>query len=635
MRHLPHVHPGRRRRMPRAWRQAPVAVLLLIVLLIPALSVGAAEGAPTLAPIGGGYSDESLAGFSQLVIDHSDGEMVKIVVVPSSYGDAPEDREENIELAGERTQQIEDACVEVLAGQDTDFAGCEAVLAILFDRADAENPANSVDLEDAETDGVYILGGDQTIAMQVLADTPAEDALEVLYNAGGVISGTSAGAAVESINMIWGYTDPGWPYNAYEKPNVLAWWDDGDMERGLRFGSKDVIFDQHFYERGRFARLLNIVAQSDEIFDGESKVGVGLDWGTGIVQTGNTMLSDVFGYTSTAFIDMETLDASIEWVGEKETLSARNVLTSIFAQHEDASYDIDSRTFTVGGEEVVLEDQPGWNSNLLRAPGEGTLILGGNMAVDWDNDGIDVFIDELKDNGSRRIAIVAAAGENSFQLRRLAAEYVRGLWFNGASPFSYTVEVYIVDGPRWSQAEAEDLEGVGGVIFVGDDQQHLGSAVENRKLTEMVEYALENVPVVMTDGALTAAMGEWFVSSPDPTDDDYEDVASEAFMTDGLTFERGWGIIEDASFEPSLGWDNRWGRLYALAMEDPENIVFGIHEMTALVLDGSDATVEGDRSVTALDARGATFAEGENGAFSAFNVILDAFAPGDTVETDR
>lgn len=635
MRHLPHPHVVGRRRTPRTWRHASVAVVMLIALLIPALSVGAAEGAPTLAPIGGGYSDESLAGFSQLVIDHADGEMVKIVVVPSSYGDAPEDREENIELAGERTQQIEDACAEVLAGQDTDFAGCEAVLAILFDRADAENPANSADLEDAETDGVYILGGDQTIAMQVLADTPAEDALEVLYTSGGVISGTSAGAAVESVNMIWGYTDPGWPYNAYEKPNVLAWWDDGDAERGLRFGSEEVIFDQHFYERGRFARLMNIVAQSDEVFDGESKVGVGLDWGTGIVQTGDTTLSDVFGYTSSAFIDMESMDSSIEWVGEQETLSARNVLTSIFAQHEDASYDIDSRTFTVGGEDVVWDEQPGWDNRLLRAPGAGTLILGGNMSVDWDTDGIDTFIDEVKDTGNRRIAIVAAAGENNFQLRRLAAEYVRGLWAHGASPFTYSIEVYIVDGPRWAQASADDLDGVAGVIFVGDDQKHLASAVQDQTLTEMMEYALENVPVVMTDGALTAAMGEWFVSSPDPTDDDYEDVASEAFMTEGVTFERGWGVIEGANFEPSLGWDNRWGRLYALAVHDQESIVFGIHELTALVLDGSDAEVAGERSVTALDARGATIADGENGAFSIFNVILDAFAPGDTVVSDR
>ena len=30
------------------------------------------------------------------------------------------------------------------------------------------------------------------------------------------------------------------------------------------------------------------------------------------------------------------------------------------------------------------------------------------------------------------------------------------------------------------------------------------------------------------------------------TDDDYEDVASEAFMTEGVTFERGWGVIEGA-----------------------------------------------------------------------------------------
>ncbi len=37
---------------------------------------------------------------------------------------------------------------------------------------------------------------------------------------------------------------------------------DGDDERGLSFGSRRAIFDQHFHQRGRFGRLLNLTAQS-------------------------------------------------------------------------------------------------------------------------------------------------------------------------------------------------------------------------------------------------------------------------------------------------------------------------------------------------------------------------------------
>lgn len=238
-----------------------------------------------LVPVGGGYTEATLQGFSRLVADNARGATVDIYVVPSSYGDDPADRAENLELAQERTDQVEAACDVVVRWMD-----CRATLLVLLDRADAENAANSDPLYDPEADGVFILGGDQTIAMEVLYETPAEAALTDAYERGVLVGGTSAGAAVESLNMIAGYTDPGWPYNALEKPMVIVWWEhDGANLRGLIFGSDDIIWDQHFYERGRFTRLLNITAQSDEQFGGASKLGVGVDYGTAVSLTNESL----------------------------------------------------------------------------------------------------------------------------------------------------------------------------------------------------------------------------------------------------------------------------------------------------------------------------------------------------------
>jgi cyanophycinase-like exopeptidase len=134
---------------------------------------------------------------TRIVIEHANAPSVDILVVPSLYGDDPADREENIELAGERTQQIEDACNTVV-----DLAqfpeGCDATLLILFDRNDAQDFNSSLALYSKATDGAYILGGDQDIAMHVLARTPAELAMTVAYSRGVVFGGTSAGAAVQS-----------------------------------------------------------------------------------------------------------------------------------------------------------------------------------------------------------------------------------------------------------------------------------------------------------------------------------------------------------------------------------------------------------------------------------------------------
>ena len=100
--------------------------------------------------------------------------------------------------------QVDAACDAVVPAP---YTGCTATLAVLLNRADAMDPANSAALNAATTDGIYVLGGDQEIAMDVLAGSPAEAAITAgVRQRGVVLGGTSAGAAVESRNMINGYT---------------------------------------------------------------------------------------------------------------------------------------------------------------------------------------------------------------------------------------------------------------------------------------------------------------------------------------------------------------------------------------------------------------------------------------------
>ena len=198
------------------------------------------------APIGGGYETPSLEGFGRLAAEGASGTTVDLVVVPSAYGDKAKDRAENLALAQERTDQVDAACDAVVTAP---YTGCTARLAVLLNRKDAMDPANSVGLDTA--DGIYILGGDQGLAMQVLAASPAEAAMGRAADAGAAIGGTSAGAAVQSRSMINGYVGALGPADGLRRGSTLMWWgDDADLERGLSFGSQRAIYDQHFYQRG-------------------------------------------------------------------------------------------------------------------------------------------------------------------------------------------------------------------------------------------------------------------------------------------------------------------------------------------------------------------------------------------------
>jgi cyanophycinase len=608
---------------------------LAVLLLLMGLPAGGASFATQmLVPIGGGYSEETLQGFARVVLEHATGDQARIIVLPISYGDDPAIREENIEQALVRTGEVEAACDAVVAGYG--YSDCTAELVLFFDENDAENPAVVAAIENPEVDGAFILGGDQTIAMRITASSPAEAAMEDAYARGVVFGGTSAGAAVESLTMLAGYTASGWPYNAFERNQIDIWWaNDGDDLRGLTFGSDEIVFDQHFYERGRMTRLYNVVAQSDEQFGGASRLGVGVDYATGILLGGGAVLAGVVGDSSATIIDGESLGATFAWVGANQTLSARNVLTHVMAQHDTVSYDVPARDIVVDGAPLAPDFPTGWQAGLLAAPGSATLILGGDIAMDFGGPAATAFVDAVAAGGSTGpVWVIAGGTAKPSQARKLASGYARGLGDAGLDALGIDVETIAIGTKQWERFAVSELAGASGVVFTGGDQALLAGMLADATFQSALAAALANAPVIMADGALTAAMGDWYVTDPDPTADNYQEAGIADFQTGNVTIAQGLGILPGAAFEPLVTYDQRWGRLYSLTMAHPETIAFGISELTALVLGPDGATVAGERSVVALDGRAATYLAGDNGAFSAFNVVSDVFAPGDAVSAE-
>lgn len=106
--------------------------------------------------------------------------------------------------------------------------------------------------------GVWFGGGDQSLLMAAYKGTAVERELQQVLARGGVIGGTSAGAAVMSSLMI-------------VRGNPVA-------EVGTGFGFlPDIVVDQHFEQRKRRDRLLGVLTRFPQY------LGVGIDERTGIV----------------------------------------------------------------------------------------------------------------------------------------------------------------------------------------------------------------------------------------------------------------------------------------------------------------------------------------------------------------
>jgi cyanophycinase len=136
-----------------------------------------------------------------------------------------------------------------------------ASLTLLHTRSRAQADLASFVKPIAEATAVWFSGGDQVKLVAPYRGTAVEREFKALLKRGGVIGGTSAGAAVMSDVMI-------------EGGNPKA-----DVGHGFGFVT-NAICDQHFLRRSRINRLLGVLADRPHL------IGLGIDEGTAFVIEG-------------------------------------------------------------------------------------------------------------------------------------------------------------------------------------------------------------------------------------------------------------------------------------------------------------------------------------------------------------
>ncbi|MEL7481998.1 MAG: cyanophycinase, partial [Pseudomonadota bacterium] len=151
---------------------------------------------------------------------------------------------------------------------------------------------------------VYFTGGDQAKIFQALvqngAETPLLKSIRAMFAAGGLLAGSSAGAAIMSKSMIMGGTS----FEAIasgvspspDVPGLL-------LGKGLGFFKRGLV-DQHFIKRGRLARLVVALANSNQ------RCGFGIDENTALFVEGST--ARVIGEYGMFFIDMKNAEVDLE-----------------------------------------------------------------------------------------------------------------------------------------------------------------------------------------------------------------------------------------------------------------------------------------------------------------------------------
>jgi cyanophycinase len=233
------------------------------------------------------------------------------LVVVGGGGTTPEIIAQTIELAGGRDAVVavlpQSSAVANAGDSSVDMwlkAGAKQAAKVSFDDVARARAA----LEAATL--IWMPGGDQNRFMKAIDGTGLTDVIRARYQAGAIVGGTSAGAAVLSDAMITGDADL---KSLTAGKTVLA--------KGLGLWP-DVIVDQHFLQRQRNNRLVSAV------LDRPTLVGVGIDEATAVIVRGATFT--VVGKSAVVVVDAR--QATVDKAAPGELVAGTNVKLSVLRQ---------------------------------------------------------------------------------------------------------------------------------------------------------------------------------------------------------------------------------------------------------------------------------------------------------------
>jgi len=149
---------------------------------------------------------------------------------------------------------------------------------------------------------VFIRGGDQWIYTNLWKGTLVEDAIREVFNNGGVVGGTSAGAMVLG-DLVFTASQ----YSSIDSEDAL----NNPFSSGVKLEddflklTPNVIFDTHFIERGRFGRLMALL-YNFHYSSGREIIGVGIDDRTAVAISPD-LIAEVMGSGTVTFFQKDEL----------------------------------------------------------------------------------------------------------------------------------------------------------------------------------------------------------------------------------------------------------------------------------------------------------------------------------------
>ena len=380
-----------------------------------------------------------------------------------------------------------------------------------------------------EATGVWFGGGLQTRIADAYVGTAVERELDTLLKRGGIIAGTSAGAAIQSKRMI-----------ARGNPEAV-------LETGFDLLPGSVI-DQHFRQRNRQPRLVGVLAEHP------GYVGFGVDEATALFVDGRDL--EVIGDNLVTVC----LAAGKERDALQQELKEGDVadLTALRRAARDRA-------------------RPAFPPAETHAPcvPHGALVIGGGGRMPAEV--IKRFIELAGGPDSLIVVLPTAAPEPLPKQSSDEKMFLRA----GAT------NVVLLPQRKRADVESDEfvqtLKNAGGVWFGGGRQWRFVDAYENTQAHELFHDVLRRGGVIGGSSAGASIQGEYLArGSP---------LGNAEIMADG--YERGFNFLPGVAIDQHFTQRGRARDMVMLTSRYPQLLGIGIDESTAIVVQDTHLFVTG------------------------------------------
>lgn len=389
---------------------------------------------------------------------------------------------------------------------------------------------------------VWIEGGQQSRLADAYLGTEVERELYGLSDRGGVIGGTSAGAAIMSRVMIEG---------GNPEPRIATGLD-------LLPGA---IVDQHFLARGRKSRLITALAKNPGL------VGLGVDEGTALIVTGRKL--EVVGKSSVT---------AILAPAEHQDRPMREIVLKSGSWHD---YTMLRRAAVARSQSVFLprEVPP---SKLDK--GSLVIVGGGGMPAD-----ITAKFIELAGGPNARIVMLPTA------------EPMPGKYSPPPNPtfFERAGATHVTVWPQRTREEVESpvfeeaMKNATGVWFGGGRQWHFVDCYAGTKAEQLIREVLARGGVIGGSSAGATIQGDVLVRG--------SVFGNEEMLAEG--YERGFAYLPGSAIDQHFTQRKRFADMTSVMKRHPQILGIGIDEATAVIVQGESATIMGRGNAHFYDYR--------------------------------